>query len=97
MDLYKNKNASITDRVEDLLSKMTLEEKIGQTVQMPLGHMDFNKTKQLVREGKIGAFIFALTALAGEEGDSKLAIEKANMVQKIAVEESRLGIPIING
>ena len=97
MELYKDKNAPIDARVEDLLSKMTLEEKIGQTVQMPLGRMDFEKVKQLARDGQIGAFIYAFTALAGEEGDSSLAIEKANTVQKIAVEDSRLGIPIING
>ncbi len=97
MEIYKDKNATIEARVEDLLSKMTLEEKIGQTVQMPLGRMDFEKVKQLVRDGQIGAFIYALTALASEEGYSKNGIEKANIVQKIAIEESRLGIPIING
>ena len=97
MDLYKDKTASVEARVEDLLSKMTLEEKIGQTVQVPLGRMDFEKVKQLVRDGQIGAFIYALTALASEEGYSKVGIEKANLVQKIAIEESRLGIPIING
>lgn len=97
MDLYKDKTANIKDRVEDLLSKMTLEEKIGQTVQMPLSRMDFGKVKQLVRDGQIGAFIFALTSLASEETDQKFAIDKANEVQRIAVEESRLGIPIING
>ncbi len=97
MDLYKDKNACINDRVEDLLSKMTLEEKIGQTNLIPLSQSEFDKTAKQLRDGKIGAFIFALTALAGEEGQSQDSIEKANELQRIAVEESRLGIPVING
>lgn len=97
MAIYKDKNAKISDRVEDLLSQMTLDEKIGQTVQVPLGRMDFNVVSDMVRNGKIGAFIFALSALASEETNSDAAIEKANLIQKIAMEESRLGIPIING
>jgi beta-glucosidase len=65
------------------LSQMTLEEKIGQMTQYNINMSD--EIKQMVREGKIGSFLnFRNT-------------EATNAMQKIAVEESRLGIPIIFG
>ena len=75
--------AEIDKKVEALLSQMTLEEKIGQMTQYNINMSD--EIKQMVREGKIGSFLnFRNT-------------EATNAMQKIAVEESRLGIPIIFG
>src|SRR5262245_50020169 len=37
METYKNKHASIEERIEDLLSRMTMQEKIGQLNQRMLG------------------------------------------------------------
>jgi beta-glucosidase len=74
--------ADVESRVEALLGKMTLEEKIGQLVQFS-GVND--RYRSLLREGKIGSFLNVRGAAA------------ANAVQQIAVKETRLGIPLIIG
>ncbi len=84
----------IRKAVDDLLKQMTLEEKVGQLVQSPgpatadIG-MDVQQDpmEDLIREGKIGSTIFIAPAqdIAGQ-------IEKW---QKMAVEESRLRIPLL--
>ncbi|MFB0519785.1 MAG: beta-glucosidase BglX [Acidobacteriota bacterium] len=73
---------SFNGKVEELLSMMTLEEKVGQLTQ----YSGFSSSRaELVRQGKIGSFLNIIGA------------EDTNKIQKIAVEESRLGIPLIFG
>jgi beta-glucosidase len=67
--------------ITGLMSKMTLDEKIGQLVQI-VGMNDVREV--LIRESKIGS------VLIGIDGP-----ERANRIQKIAVEETRLGIPLM--
>ena len=75
-------NKEIEKKVEDLLGKMTLQEKIGQMNQLsPNGDVD--KMADLVREGKVGSFLNLTDP------------EIVNKVQEIAVKESRLGIPLL--
>ena len=70
------------ERVEALLQQMTLQEKIGQLNQLSIG--GFNQgTAGQVRSGMVGSVL--------NEVNPKVL----NRYQKIAVEESRLGIPII--
>lgn len=72
----------INQRIEDLLSRMTLEEKVGQLVQ----YSGFNEERAgAIREGRIGSLLNVTGA------------EATNRVQRIAVEESRLGIPLLFG
>lgn len=95
-ETYKDPSASIEARVDDLLSRMTLEEKIGQLNQMPprpFGSME--ALCDAVREGSVGTMINATSAYAGNEQQPAVAYENLNRVQKAAVEESRLGIPLI--
>jgi beta-glucosidase len=68
-------------KIEELLSRMTLDEKIGQLVQV-VG-IDEDK-EELIRKSKTGS------VLLGTRGP-----EEANRIQKIAVEETRLGIPLL--
>ncbi len=85
--LYKDPSADIEDRVEDLLSRMTLEEKIQQLNQHTLGENNVeNNIGEEVRDmpPEIGSLIYF--------GDDAVA---RNLMQKRAVEESRLGIPIL--
>ena len=78
------------DRIDSLISKMTLEEKIGQ---LTLFTSDNDVTGPTIREnykedikaGKVGAIFNAFGA------------EYTRKLQEIAVKETRLGIPLLFG
>ncbi|MGB6689097.1 MAG: beta-glucosidase BglX [Terracidiphilus sp.] len=83
----------LNERVESLLKKMTLDEKIGQLVQHSVGDPS-NPTAplaftpnwdQMVERGEIGAMLNVVGA------------DATNHYQHIAVEKSRLHIPLIFG
>lgn len=85
-------------RITDLISQMTVKEKIAQLVMIDSIGKGPDEVKRLIREGKVGALI-----LSGMnswdyacEGSIK-SREYANELQRIAVEETRLGIPLIYG
>lgn len=76
--------------VSELMSRMTLEEKLGQLNQQPsdeisTGPVVGSNASKLAAEGKLSS-IFNI-----------MDVEKIHALQKIAVEESRLGIPILFG
>ncbi|GCF07525.1 glycoside hydrolase family 3 N-terminal domain-containing protein [Dictyobacter arantiisoli] len=95
--LYKDAQAAIEDRVEDLLNQMTLEEKLAQL--QCLWSIDFVResvfdtehTAELLRNG-IGQItrIGAATSLHPHE-----SVKFLNAIQRVAVEQTRLGIPVI--
>ena len=70
------------ERVEALLQQMTLQEKIGQLNQLSVGGFDQNAAG-MMRAGMVGSIL--------NECNPKVL----NRYQKAAVEESRLGIPLI--
>ena len=79
-------NSDIESRIDRLLSKMTLEEKIGQMSQRDPGSFDGKESiKKAVREGRCGSLL------------NYWGPEEVNEIQKVAVEESRLGIPLLIG
>lgn len=76
--------------IDDLMSKMTLQEKIGQlnlpvTGDIVTGQAKSSDVADKIRRGEVGG----LFNLKG--------VEKIKEVQKIAVEQSRLKIPLIFG
>jgi beta-glucosidase len=73
-------------RVNALLRQMTIEEKVGQLVQLS-GESNHSTPRlaELVRQGKVGSVLNVVGA------------EETNAVQKVAVEQSRLKIPLIIG
>ena len=77
----KNGNSDIESKVDSLLSQMTIEEKLGQMNQ--LSPWDFEDLAKRVRKGEVGSILNVVNP------------EEVNKIQKIAVEESRLGIPLI--
>lgn len=76
MDPYENPKLPVEQRVEDLLQRMTFEEKINQLQSggdLPVGNLTCVTRGFLPREGAI----------------------RGNQYQRRAIEETRLGIPVI--
>lgn len=91
---YKNPSLSIEARIEDLLARMSLEEKAGQMTQwFNLGEEHYD----MVRRGEIGSDLLANSSTAGNDLQERVFATTINTIQHIAVEESRLGIPLIFG
>lgn len=97
MELYKNPSYSPEQRATDLLSRMTLREKIGQMNEIPLSRHTLPEIKRQILEGNVGSLIYATSALAGDEEQFCANLEERQECQRIAVEQTRLGIPLING
>ena len=81
---------SIERRVDELLKQMTVEEKVGQLVQYSLGAPTGPGTAkigsdEMIAQGQVGS-LFNLDN-----------VQAANQVQHIAVEKSRLHIPLLFG
>ncbi|GAB4824499.1 hypothetical protein Ancab_007375 [Ancistrocladus abbreviatus] len=90
--IYKNPNKPIEDRVKDLLSRMTLKEKLGQMTQIERRVT----TPSALKDHGIGS---VLSAGGSAPFENALSADWADMVdnfQKFAL-ESRLEIPIIYG
>ena len=87
--LYKDSSAPVEERVNDLLSRMTLEEKIMQLNQYTLGR---NTVENNLRE-MAGAVPAEAGSVIYFSDDANLR----NMMQKRCMEETRLGIPMIFG
>lgn len=87
--VYKDASAPVEKRVEDLLSRMTLEEKIMQMNQYTLGR---NTVENNLREmvGKVPAEAGSVIYFSDDA-------ELRNAMQKRCMEESRLGIPMLFG
>ena len=91
---FNDQNSRIDARVDSLLQLMTLEEKIGQMNQYN-GFMDFtgpvpdgDDTElkfEHIKKGYVGSML------------NVKGVEEIRAVQRIAVEELRLGIPLIFG
>ncbi len=77
---------TIEQRVQDLLGQMTLAEKIGQMSQVNVGDSYIHDyLSDALRAGRVGSVL------------NEVNVDVVNELQRIAVEESRLGIPLIVG
>ena len=87
-DVYEDPSQSIEKRVDDLLAQMTQEEKLGQLNQLVVGEkrQDDETLFLLMRRGEVGSFIWFVAGPI-----------LRNQFQHVAVQKSRLGIPIIFG
>src|ERR1044072_8690693 len=84
---YFDPSLPIDKRVDDLMSRMTLDEKIGQLNQL-FYFPQFMKPDMIesgLREGKIGSLLFVTDPAT------------INRFQKVAVEQSRLKMPLLFG
>jgi beta-glucosidase len=99
---YKNSKLSIEQRVNDLLQRMTPEEKFWQMFMIP-GDLDDAKPQQYSH----GIFGFQVSAASSDGNKAQQMLhyntresaavlaKKINSIQKYFVDSSRLGIPII--
>ncbi|MNW39106.1 Periplasmic beta-glucosidase precursor [compost metagenome] len=110
--IYKDHTRPINERVEHLLGLMTMEEKVGQLVQ-PFGwqaytHIDgkielTDSFKEQIESTGVGSLYGTLradpwTGVTLETGLSpRQGAEAVNEIQRYAIENSRLGIPILIG
>lgn len=108
--LYKQASAPVEERVKDLMGRMTIDEKIGQLC-CPMGWEMYTKTKndvvasdlykEKMKKMPLGSFWAVLradpwTQKTLENGlNPELGAKALNALQKYAVEETRLGIPIL--
>lgn len=109
--LYKQANIPTEERVNDLLQRMTLEEKVGQ-ILCPMGWEMYSKTKNSVEPSEkfiekmsanmpIGSFWAVLrsdpwTKKNIQTGlNPELSAIALNKLQRYAVEQTRLGIPLL--
>lgn len=86
----QNQNTKMDRFIDDLMGKMTIEEKIGQLNLPGSGDIVTGQAKNSDIAGKIKkGLVGGLFNIKG--------VEKIKDVQRVAVEESRLGIPLIFG
>lgn len=101
---YKNRDLDIQTRLKDLLSRMTLEEKVAQmicvwnekaeTLVDDDGNFDLQKAKKAFKEGH-GLGQVGRPNDAGGGKNAREMAELTNSIQKFFIENSRLGIPVI--
>lgn len=77
-------DAVIEQKIETLLSRMTLEEKIGQMNQIS-SYGNIEDMSGLIKKGEVGSILNEVDPV------------RVNALQRVAMEESRLGIPFTDG
>ena len=87
---FNNSESDIYNKVDSLMSLMTLKEKIGQTIMYSgdwdtTGPIVSSNNIKLLKDGNLGAMLNVYSA------------KKTKELQKIATEETRLGIPLLFG
>lgn len=97
---YRNPNLPVEERVEDLLSRMTLEEKVYQMSALRLGEGDeiFQTSGEFSMEDirhRFGRHGVGYLSCPTTDMPAEKAVKVGNQIQKIAMEETRLGIPVM--
>ena len=87
---YRDASLPVDVRVQDLLGRMTLEEKFWQLFMIP---GDLDDPANDYSHGIFGLQISA--APGGGHADARAHAERINAIQRYFVEQTRLGIPII--
>jgi beta-glucosidase len=92
---WLNAKLTLDERVADLVGEMTLAEKVGQLTQLngiggePTGNADnlvaSSALYDRIRSGELGSIL------------NEVNISTLNAMQRVAVDESRLGVPLIIG
>jgi len=84
MNTTKKSKSEVNRRVDEILAKLSLEEKVGQLAQISgADFMPGPKAEDMIRKGMAGSVLWL--------NDTK----RFNELQKLAVEESPSGIPLL--
>jgi len=97
MDPYENPQAGIEERIEDLLTRMTLDEKIAQMKSISNIELD-NQKGDIAENALINSELINGLGQLSRSGEDLLpgqTVEKINRLQKYLLEKTRLGIPAI--
>jgi beta-glucosidase len=105
--LYQDANQPVEARVKDLLAQMTLEEKVGQMTQVNItrlmgdsewvrGPLDEAWLRRILVDAHVGSLLSG-GGMAPVPNTPGSWAEMTNALQRYAVDNSRLGIPIIYG
>ncbi|RLN17606.1 beta-glucosidase BoGH3B-like [Panicum miliaceum] len=89
---YKDPKQPINERVDDLLNRMTLEEKIGQMSQIERA----NATTEVIEKYFVGSVLSGGGSVPSEKATASVWQKMVAAMQKAAL-KTRLGIPIIYG
>jgi len=105
---YRDATRSTTERVKDLLGRMTIEEKVAQLesgITKPAilgshpesvienGQVNLAVARRILSNG-LGTYAF-LDEFVGESGDAHAGAERRNLLQEWVMKNTRLGIPIL--
>ena len=88
-NVYEDPSQPADKRARDLLKRMTVDEKIGQLWQVDLPRALEPQAAARLRNGEVGSYL-------GSDATLETPVVR-NQLQHVAVEQSRLGIPVILG
>ncbi len=97
--MTQSKYLEFDKRADELLSKMTLRQKIGQLNQIKTQRTaeELEEIKELIKRGEVGSFILASTATAGIDNEYDTSAAETNRLQKLVLETSPVPIPALFG
>src|ERR1035437_7211377 len=90
--IYKEPSAAVADRVADLLERMTLEEKLGQMMQIDRRYLRDEVHLAMFHLGSV----FSGGGSAPEPNDAETWADMVDRYQRVAL-STRLGIPLLYG
>lgn len=93
----KKLDAKTEARIEEIINTLTLEQKVGQMNQVCSWAGTVESYGERIRKGEIGTMICGVAGVSEDRSDEKRFRDFHNALQKIAVEESPCGIPLMFG
>lgn len=99
LPIYKDPSYCVDERVEDLIQRMTIEEKAGllwhgRLIPGPNGTLDVGNSERNSTEFMLGSQLISHFNLVGTVTSARQSAEFHNRVQQYIIDNTRLGIPL---